>query len=213
MTGFARIRKKDGMIHGAEPGKVILASADAYKAQFDVRRLPEQLSEGANCSRGVTLGGKVPESGSAPRVKTAFAGGFHKPRNGLFVRRSKIEWLIEFAGSGQFGAARGQARIVGNLAKAHVMEAGDSDSAFLRDIVERLADFRVRPALRDAEIARRPHDTRNAQTEVSIRKENPSAIFCDERVVVTHFSSNGLDFFPRAGREEDEGNFSLFQFF
>ena len=92
------------------------------------------------------------------------------------------------------------------------MEAGDPDGTFLRNIVERLADFRIRLSLRDAEIARRPHHSRNAQAEVAIGKEYPSAIFRDERVVVPHFSPDGFDFLPGARRQQDQCDFSLFEF-
>ena len=212
LAGFARIRQKDGMIHGAEPGQILLPSSDSDEPQLDVRRFPEQLREGAHRARGVALGGKMPESLAAPRVETAFARGFHKPGYGLVVRGSEIERFVEFPGAGQFGAARAQAGIVGNLAKAHVMEAGDPHGAFLRDIVERLADLRVRPALGDAEIARRAHRARNPQTKVAIRKEDPSAIFRDEWVVVPHLSADGFDFLSGARREQNERDFSPFEF-
>ena len=154
----------------------------------------------------------MPESRAAPRVETARARGFHKPGDGLVIRGSEIERLVEFAGARQFGAARAQAGIVGNLAQAHVMEAGDPDGAFLRDFVERLADFRVRPPLRDAEIARRAHGARNPQAEVAVRKEDPSAIFRDEWVVVPHLAADGIDFLSRARGEQNEGDFSPFEF-
>ncbi len=212
LGGFARFREKDGLIHGAEPRQIFLASPNSDETQFDVRCFPEQLGECAHRARGVALGGKMPESRATPRVETTFACGFHKPGYSLIVSGSEIERFVEFPGAGQFGAARAQAGIVGNLTKAHVMEAGDPNGAFLRDLVERLADFRVRPALRDAEIARRPHGARNAQTKVTIRKEDPSAIFRDEWVVVPHLSPDGFDFLPGARREQNKCDFSPFEF-
>src|SRR5258708_34483847 len=92
----------------------------------------------------------MPKRWATPRVETACARGFHKPGHGVIVRGSEIEGLVEFPGARQFGALRAKAGIVGNLSKAHVMEAGDPNGAFLCDFVERLADFRVRPALCDA---------------------------------------------------------------
>src|SRR5580704_7558133 len=153
----------------------------------------------------------MPESLAAPGVETAFARGFHKSGYGLFVSGSEIERFIEFAGARQFGAARAQARIVGNLTKAHVMKAGDPDGAFLGDVVERLADFRVRPSLRDAQVARRAHGARNPQTEVAVRKEDPSAIFRDEWVVVPQLSPDGIDFLAGTRSEQNPGDFSPFE--
>ena len=200
------------MIHGAEPGQISFAPPDSDQAQLDVCRFPEQLRQGAHRARSIALGGKMPESRAAPRVETACARGFHKPGYGLIVSGSEIEWFVEFTGARQLGAARAQAGIICNLTKAHVMEAGDPNGAFLRDIVERLADFRVRPALRDAEIARHAHSTRNPQTKVAIRKEDPSAIFCDEWVVVPQLLPQRFDFFSSARREQDECDFSPFEF-
>src|SRR5271169_4056747 len=130
----------------------------------------------------------MPESRATPGVESAFACGFHKPGYGLFVSGCEIERFVEFPGAGQLGAARAQAGIVGDLTKAHVMEARDPNGAFLRDFVERLADLRVRPAQRDAEIACRPHGARYPQAKVAIRKEDPPAIFRDEWVVVPQLS-------------------------
>ncbi len=41
LGGFARVRKEDGMIHGAEPGQIFFASPDSDQAQLDVRCFPE----------------------------------------------------------------------------------------------------------------------------------------------------------------------------
>jgi len=209
---FARIWEKDGMIHGSEPGQIYLAPSNSDEAQLDVGRFPEKLGEGAHRARDVALGGKMPESRATARVETAFARGFHKPGDGLLVSGSEIERFVEFPGAGQFGAAWAQAGIVGDLAKAHVMKAGNPDGGFLRDLVERLADFRIRSALRHAEIARCPHGTRDPQTKVSIGKEDPSAIFRDEWVIVPNLSPDGFDFFPGARRKQDECDFSAFEF-
>ena len=200
------------MIHGAEPWQIILASPNSDQTQLDMCRFPKQLGEGAHRARGFALGGKMPECRAAPRVEPAFPRGCHKSGNGLIVSGSEIERFVEFPGAGQFGAARAHAGVVGDLTKAHVMEACDPDGAFLSNIVERLADFRVRPALRDAEIARRAHRTRNAQTKVAIREEHPSAIFRDEWVVVPHLSPDGFNFLAGAGREQNERDFSPFEF-
>ena len=200
------------MIHSAEPGQIFFASANSDKTQFDVSRFPEELGEGAHRPCGVAPRGKVPENRAAPRVKTSFACCFHKPGYGLIVRGSEIERFVEFTGARQLRVARAQASIVGNLTKAHVMEAGDPNGAFLRDIVERLADFRVRPALRDAEIARHAHGARNPQTKVAIGKEDPSAIFRDEWVVVPHLSPDGFDFLSGARSEQNECDFSPVEF-
>ena len=199
------------MIHGAEPREIYLSSTNSDEPQLDVGRFPEKLGEGAHCPRGVALGGKVPESLATPSVETAFACGFHKPGYGPIVGGSEIKGFVEFPGAGQFGDARGQAGIVCNFTEAHVMEAGDPHSGFLRDLVERLADFRVRPALCDAEIARHAHSTRNPQTKVAIREENPSAIFRNEGVVVPQLSPEGFDFLPGARREQNECDFSALE--
>src|ERR1700674_5318677 len=182
------------MIHGAKPRQIFVPSSNSDEAQLDVRCFPEQMRKRAHRARRVAPRGKVPESRAAPRVETASACGFHKPGYGLFVRGSEKERFVEFPSARQLGAARAQAGIVGNLAEAHVMGTGDSNGAFLRDVVERLADFRIRPALCDAEIARRAHGARNPQTKVAIRKEYPSSIFRDEWVIVPQLSPDGIDF-------------------
>src|SRR5579863_3396222 len=153
----------------------------------------------------------MPKSGTAPRVETLRAGGFHEPGYALIARGSEIERFVEFAGARQLGTARAQAGILGNLTKAHVMESGDSHGAFLRDLVERLADLRIRPALSDAEIARRAHGAWNAQTKVAVRKVDPSAIFRNERVAVPKLSPDGFDFLPGACGQQNVGNFSPLQ--
>jgi len=175
-------------------------------------RFPEQLREGAHRARSIAPGGEMPESRAASRVETAFPCSFHKPGYGLIVRGSEIEGFVEFPGARQFGVARAEAGIVGNLTKAHVMETGDPHGAFLRDIVKRLADFCIWPALRDAEIARCAHGARNPQTKVAVRKEYPSAIFRNERVVVPQLSPEGLDLLPGARREQNERDFSSVEF-
>jgi len=149
------------MIHGSEPGEIYLAPSNSDEAQLDVGCFPEKLGEGAHRPGGVALGGKMPEGRAAPRIETTFVSGFHKPGDGILVSGSEIERFVEFPGAGEFSAARAQAGIVGDLAKAHMMEARDPDSCFLRNLVERLADFRVRLPLRDAEIARCAHSARN----------------------------------------------------
>jgi len=200
------------MIHGAEPGQILLPSTNSDEAQLNVGRLPEQFREETYRARRIALGGKVPKSRAAPRVETAREGGFHKPGDGLVVCGSEIERFVEFPSARQFGVTRAQAGIVGNLAKTHVMEAGDPHGAFLGDFVERLADFRVRASLGDAEIARRAHSARNPQTKIAVRKEDPTAIFRDEGVVVPHLPADGVDFLPGAGREQNEGDFSPLEF-
>ena len=210
--GFAGIRQKDGVIHGAEPGQISFASSNSDQTQFDVCCFPEQPGEGAHRACGVAFGGEMPERRATPRVETARARGFHKPGYGVIVSGSEIERFVEFTGARQFGALRAKAGIVGNLAKAHVMEAGDPNGAFLRDLVERLADFRVRPTLRDAEIARCAHGARNSQTKVAIGKKDPSAVFRDEWVVVSHLSPDGIDFLTGARGEQNECDFSPVEF-
>ena len=138
--------------------------------------------------------------------------GLHKSHYSFFVGGGEIEWFVEFPGAGKFRAARTQAGIFGDLANAHVMEAGNPYGAFLGDLIQRLADFRIRPALRDAEIACRAHSARYPQTEVAVRKENPSAVLRDEGMVVPHLSPDGLDFLPGARREQNECDFSPFEF-
>ena len=199
------------MIHGAEPREIYLSSTNSDEPQLDVGRFPEKLGEGAHRPRGVALGGKMPESRATPSVETAFACGFHKPGYGFIVRGSEVKGFVEFTGAYQLGAARAQAGIVCNFTEAHVMEAGDPHSGFLRDLVQRLADFRVRPALCDAEIARHAHSTGNPQTKVPIRKEYPAAIFRDERMVVPQLSPKGFDFLSGARREQNECDFSALE--
>lgn len=154
----------------------------------------------------------MPKSRSATCVKAAFAGGFHKAGYFLFVGRREIERFIEFSSAGQLGALWAQAGVVGDLTKAHVMESGDPYGAFLRDIVKRFADFRVGPPLRDTEVARGAHGAWNAQTEVAVRKEDSSAIFRYEWVVVSDFSPDRVDFFTGPRGEQDKCDFSLFEF-
>src|SRR4029077_20699489 len=154
----------------------------------------------------------MPESPAAACVETSFARGLHKAVDGLFVSGSEIEWLVEFTGARQLGAAWTQAGIVGNVAKAHVMESGNPDRASFRYFIERLADFTVWPALRDAEIASGAHGARNLQTEIAIRKEDPPAIFSHEWMVVPELTAQGLDFLPGARGKQDERDFSPFQF-
>jgi len=200
------------MIHCAKPREIFLPCPDSHEAQFDMCCLPEQLREGAHGARRVALGGKVPESRAAPSVEAACACGFHKPGYGLIVSGSEKERFVEFSGARQFGAARAQPGIVGNLTKAHVMETGNANGAFLRDLVKRLADLRVWPALRDAEIARRAYGARNPQAKVAIRKEDPSAVFRDEWVIVPQLSPDGLDFLAGARRKQNVCDFSPFEF-
>ena len=200
------------MIHGAEPRQIYLSSTNSDEMQFDVGCFPEKLGEGAHRARGVALGGKMPESRTTARVETAFACGFYKPGYRLIVSGSEIKGFVEFPGARQFGAARGQAGIVCNLTEAHVMEAGDPHSGILRDLVERLAHFRVRPALCDAEIARHAYGARNPQTKVAVREKYPSTIFRNERVVVPQLSPEGLDLLPGARREQNERDFSSVEF-
>jgi hypothetical protein len=138
------------MIHRAEPRQIFLASPNTDETQLDVRCFPEQLGEGTHRTRGVAFCGKMPESVAMPRIETARVGSFHKSSDGLIVSGGEIERFVEFPSAGQFCVAWAQAGIVGNLTKAHVMEAGDPDGAFLGDLIERLADFRVWPPLRDA---------------------------------------------------------------
>jgi len=200
------------MIHGAEPGQISFASPNSYETQLDVGRFPEQLREEAHRARRVAFGGEVPERRAAPRVEAAFARGFHELGYGLIVCGSEIERFIEFTGAREFGALRAQAGIVGNLAEAHVMEAGDPHGAFFGDVVQRLADFRIRPALRDAQIARHAHGARNPQAKVAIRKEDPSAIFRDEWMVVPQLSPDGIDFLPGARGQQYICDFSPVEF-
>jgi hypothetical protein len=200
------------MIHCPEPIQILFACPNSDEPQLDVSRFPKELGESAHSASGVASPGKMPKSLAAACVETAFARGLHKAIDGLFVSGSEIERFVEFTGARQLGAAWTQAGIVGNLAKAHVMESGYPDRAILRDFIERLADFCVRAALRDAEIARRAHGTRNPQTEVAIRKEDSPAIFSHEGVVVPELAAQGLDFLPGPRGEQDESNFSPFQF-
>ena len=199
------------MIHGSKPGEILLPAADSNEPQLDVRCFPEQVGEGAYSARRVALGGKMPEGRAAPRVEAARVRRFHKSGDRLLVIGSEVKGFVEFTGAYQLGAARAQAGIVGDLAKAHVVEAGDPHGAFLGNVVERLADFRVRPSLRDAQIARRAHGARNPQTEVAIRKEDPSAIFGDKWMVVAQLSANRIDFLTGARSEQDPGDFSPFE--
>lgn len=200
------------MIQRAQPREIILASSDPYQAQLDVCCLAKQLGKRAHGPRGVALCGKMPERSAAPRIEASFVRGCHKPCYGLIVSGSEIEGFIEFPGASQFGDARAQTGIVGNLTEVHVMEAGDANGAFLRDLVESLAYFRVRSALRNAQVACRAHCARNAQTEVTVRKEDPSAIFGDERVVVAQLSPDGLDFLAGTRGKQYECDFSPVQF-
>jgi hypothetical protein len=89
-----------------------------------------------------------------------------------------------------------------------VMKAGHANAAFLCDIVQRLAYFRVRPTLRDAEVTRDARDARNAHGEIAVRKVDSASIFGNKRMAVPDFAANGLNLFARAGREENIGNFS-----
>ena len=210
--GFARTRQQDGVIHGAEPGLILVPASYPDEAKLDVRCFAEKPGECAHGARGVAFGGKMPESRAAPRVETPCARGFHKPGYILIARGSEIERFVEFTGARQFGNARSQPGIVGNLAKAHVMEAGNAYGAFLRDVVERFADLRIGQALGDAEIARCADGARNAQAKVAVRKEDPSAIFGNKRVVVPKLSPDGLDFLPGARGQQNVCDFSPVQF-
>src|SRR5579864_691444 len=102
-TSFARIREKNGLIHGLKPCQILLPASDSDETQLDMRRFPEQLRECAHRARRVALGGKMPEGRAPPRVKTARACGFDKAGDGLIVCGSEIERLVEFPGAGQFG--------------------------------------------------------------------------------------------------------------
>jgi len=93
-----------------------------------------------------------------------------------------------------------------------MMESGDTDGAFLRDLIECLADFRVRPSLRNAEVTSRSNRARNPQAKVAVRKVNTSPVFRYERVVVPDLVPNGLDFLPCARSKQNERDFSTFQF-
>ena len=42
-SGVLRIRQKNWLIHGAEPGQILLAAPNANETQLDMGRFPEQL--------------------------------------------------------------------------------------------------------------------------------------------------------------------------
>ena len=92
------------------------------------------------------------------------------------------------------------------------MEAGDptAHSSAISSSAWKPSAYGLSP--RDAEIARGAHGARNPQTEVAIRKEDPTAIFGDEWVVVPHLAADGIDFLAGARSEQNEGDYSPFQF-
>ena len=154
----------------------------------------------------------MPESGSSPRVETALVSCFNEPGYGSIIVGSKIKGFVKLTGARQFSAAWAQACVFSNFTKVHMMEAGDPNGAFLRDFIERLTDFFVRPSQGDAEVARRTHGARNLQTKIPVRKVYSPAIFGDERVAVPQFSPDGLNLLPGPGSEQGERNFSPFEF-
>lgn len=149
----------------------------------------------------------MPERRAAPRFETARPGLFHKPCDRVVAGGSEIKWLVELARARQFRLARAQAGIFSDLPKAHVVEAGDPYGTLLRDFIERFANFGVWAPLRDAQIACGADGAGNAQAEVAVGEENPSAIFRDEGMIVFQLAADGFDFLPGARCEDEVGDF------
>lgn len=199
------------MVHGAEPGKIIVVSADSHQVELYVRGFPEQASERTHRASRVAPRRQVPERRTAPGVETSLPRGLHESGYVFFVAGSEIERFVELARAGELGVSWFRAGIVGNLSQTHMVKPDDSHGTFLGDIVERLADLRIGAPLRDAEIARGAHDTGNLQTEVSVREEDAAAIFRNKGMVMSQLPPDRLNFFAGTRGEQDVGDFSALE--
>jgi len=206
IRGAARVRQQDWLIHDAEPEKIFVSASYPNETQLDVRGLPEQSGNGAYRARGIAPGGKAPERWTTADIEAALARGLDKSRDGLVIRRSEKERLIELAVARKLGVARAQARIPGNFAWAHVVKAGDAHTTFLGNAVKSGADFFVRTALRDAKVPPHARGARNSQIKVAVREEDSAAVFRDKWMGMREFAPYWFDFRTSARREQNKCN-------
>ncbi len=147
----------------------------------------------------------MPEHPTAASFEALLVRGLDKTCNrGVIRPEVKKKGSSEFSFPRALGIAGRQSGIVGDLARAHMMEPGDAHAAFLGDLIERSADFRIRLALRDAQVAAVARGIRNLHVEITVWKEYPSPPFGDKRMAVSELASQRLDLRPCARRYQDQ---------
>ncbi len=194
------------MIRRAEPNEIVGGRADPYRVQLAASGFAEQLCDGANCARRVASAGKMPEHPVAARFETLLVCGLDKTCDCRFIGGSKKERFVKFPFACELGIADAHSGIVGDLSRAHMMEACDAYATFLGDLVEGSANLGVGLALRDTQVTAIAHRARDLHVEVAVRKEYPAATFGDERVIMPKVTTHRLDLRASAWADEDKGD-------
>src|SRR5258708_9462058 len=148
----------------------------------------------------------MPERLAATRIEAAFLGRRNKPRDSFLVGGSKEKGLVKFTAACKLRVSWFNAGVFRDLARTHMVEAGDADATFLGDFVKNLTDFRVRASKCHAKVASRPFHVRNLNIEISIRKIDGATAFRNEGMAMLEFAPQRLDFVPRAGGYQHQRN-------
>src|SRR5258707_7800736 len=148
----------------------------------------------------------MPERLAATRIEAAFLGCRDKPRDSFLVGGSKEKRFVKFTAACKLGVSWFNAGVFRDLARTHMVEAGDADTSFLGDFVQNLTDFLIRASKRQAKIASRPCDVRNLDVEISIRKIDAATAFRNEGMAVLELAAQRFDFVARAGGYQHQRN-------
>src|SRR5258708_26702765 len=151
----------------------------------------------------------MPESLAATRIEAAFLGRRNKPRDSFLVGGSKEKRCVKFTAAGELRVSWFNADVFRDLARTHMVAAGDADASLLGDFVKNLTDFLVRASKRQAKIASRPCDVRNLNIEISIRKIDSATAFRTEGMAVLELAAQRLDFVACGGGHQHQRNVAV----
>src|SRR5258706_2545107 len=148
----------------------------------------------------------MPECLAATRIEASFLGRRNKPRDSFLVGGSKEKRLVKFTAACKLRVSWFNPGVFRDLARTHMVEAGDADATFLGDFVQNLTDFLVRASKCQAKVASRPCDVRNLDIEISIRKIDSATAFRNEGMAVLELAAQRLDFVACAGGHQHQRN-------
>ena len=154
----------------------------------------------------------MPERITRTCLKATLPGSGDEACDRLVICGREIERFVELAAARKLRLARSQSCVLRDLSQIHVMEAGHAHVTFLRDLIERGADFLIRSAQGDAQIARDTRRTWNSDVEVTIREKYSAASFSDEWMVVPEFAPQRLDFRARSRGDQHHSDVPAVEF-
>lgn len=190
-------RQENGLIHGGQHGEVVGGVAEADSALTRVKALAEVLQQLAHGAAFVAAAVSVPETAAPRDVQLPLASHFEKC---FFLRGScarKEKRLVEIAQARPLRLLQGEAGILGDFFRAHLVKRYDFNTNLVSDLHESIGDFVVGPSQREAVKRFYGGGAFNAVCEIAVWNEDAAAIFGDEGMRVLYFAAK--DFHFRAG--------------